>query len=103
MAGSKPCHGALKAAAGTGRGFAVFAPGRWRTQMAGSGKLGPLHARVDEVEPGLFKAQYVEHTADRGADAVSIPDSHISTSRDGVCNWVEEMAARMGYSEVIWE
>jgi hypothetical protein len=65
--------------------------------------LGSLHARIDEVEPGLFKAQYVEQTGDRGADAVSIPDQHIGTSRDGVRMWVEQMAANMGYRDVIWD
>jgi len=71
--------------------------------MAEGTNLGSLHARLDEVEPGMFKAVYEEDTADRGADAVSMPDSRIGTSREGVRMWVERMAAGMGYREVIWE
>jgi hypothetical protein len=72
--------------------------------MATARDLGSLHARLSEVEPGLFKAEYVEGDREFGAvDAVSIPDSHISTSRDGVKMWVEQMAANMGYREVIWD
>lgn len=66
--------------------------------------LGSLHARIAEVEPGLFKAEYVEGDREYGAvDAVSIPDLHIGTSRDGVKMWVEQMAANMGYREVVWD
>ncbi len=71
--------------------------------MAQLRDLGSLHARITEVEPGLFNAEYVEGDREFGdVDAVSIPDSHISTSRDGVKMWVEQMAANMGYREVVW-
>jgi len=65
--------------------------------------LGNLHARIAETEPGLFKATYVEETTDGEVHPAAIPDSHIGTSSEGVRMWVEEMAASMGYSGVIWE
>jgi hypothetical protein len=72
--------------------------------MATARDLGNLHARISEVDPGLFKAEYVEGDREFGAvDAVSIPDSHIGTSRDGVKMWVEQMAANSGYRAVIWD
>ncbi len=72
--------------------------------MATARGFGSLHARRSEVEPGLFKAEYVEGDREFGDfDAVSIPDSPMSTSHDGVKMWVEQMAANMGYREVIWD
>jgi hypothetical protein len=71
--------------------------------MSASQDLGVLHARIDEVEPGLFKAAYIEETMPRGSDAMLIPDTHIATSRDGVRMWVERMAADLGYQRVDWQ
>ncbi len=72
--------------------------------MARARDLGSLLAEISEAEPGLFKAEYVEGNREFGAvDAVSIPASHISSSRDGVKIWVEQMAANIGYREVIWD
>lgn len=71
--------------------------------MSGEGKLGTLHARLVETEPGLFKAEYVELDRERQPSSLSLPDSHLGTDPDGVRSWVEEMARGMGYDGVEWE
>ena len=71
--------------------------------MATSNDLGVLRARLIEVEPGLFKAEYVEDDRERQEAAISAPDQHIGMDRDGVRNFVEEYAERAGYSAVRWE
>lgn len=65
--------------------------------------LGTLHARLLEVEPGLFQAEYVEDDRERQMPTLSLPDSHIGTDREGVRTWVEQMARNMGYDAVVWE
>jgi len=62
-----------------------------------------LHATMEEVEPGLFRADYPGEM--NGSDVPSggqLPDRHIATSRDDVRVWVEEMAVRLGYERVEW-
>jgi hypothetical protein len=63
---------------------------------------GTLRAHLAEIEPGLFKAVYMEDE-DRGVDTAPVPDGHLGTSREGVISWVEQMAAGMGYERVAWE
>ena len=62
-----------------------------------------LHARMQEVERGLFRAEYPGEM--NGQDEPSggqLPDSHLGTSRDDVRVWVEEMAIGLGYERVEW-
>lgn len=64
---------------------------------------GILHATMDEVEPGLFRADYPGEM--NGSDVPGggqLPDRHVATSRDDVRVWVEQMAASLGYDCVEW-
>ena len=64
---------------------------------------GILHATMDEVEPGLFRADYPGEM--NGSDSTrggQLPDRHVATSRDDVRVWVEQMAVRLGYERVDW-
>jgi hypothetical protein len=64
---------------------------------------GILHATMQEVESGLFRAQYPGEM--NGSDEPSggqFPDSHIGTSRNDVRIWVEQMAVYLGYERVEW-
>jgi hypothetical protein len=63
-----------------------------------------LHATMEEVEPGLFRAAYPgEMNGPDHPRGGQLPDSHIATSRDDVRVWVEEMAVRLGYERVEWD
>ena len=64
---------------------------------------GVLHAVLREVEPGLFRAEYSGEINPDRPDEREIPDYHIGTDAAGVRNWVEEMAAGMGYERVVWD
>ena len=70
---------------------------------SGGKNLGVLRARLTEVEPGLYKAEYVEERRAGQPDSDSVPDSHIGTDAGGVRMWVDEMARGMGYASVAWE
>ncbi len=72
-------------------------------QVPSGKKSGALHARLREVEPGLFTAEYPGEMNSDDAGPEAFPDAHIGTSASGVKNWVEEMAAGMGYDRVVWE
>ena len=63
---------------------------------------GTLHARLREVEPGLFSAEYPGEMNNDDAEVEAFPDAHIGTDASGVKNWVEEMATGMGYDQVVW-
>jgi len=66
-------------------------------------KSGTLHARLREVEPGVFSAEYPGEMNSDEVGQEAFPDSHLGTDASGVKSWVEEMAAGMGYDGVVWE
>ncbi len=68
-----------------------------------SPKSGALHARLREIEPGLFRAEYSGEINPENPDEREIPDFHLGTDRGGVKSWVEQMATQLGYDEVIWD
>ena len=68
-----------------------------------SPRSGTMHAVLREVEPGLFRAEYSGEINPDRPDEREIPDFHIGTDADGVKNWVEEMAAGLGYDGVVWD
>jgi hypothetical protein len=64
---------------------------------------GILHATIEEVESGLFRADYPGEMNGRNEPTGGqFPDRHIATSQDAVRVWVEEMAASLGYERVEW-
>jgi hypothetical protein len=64
---------------------------------------GVLHASMNEVEPGLFAADYPgELNGSNEPAGGQMPDRHIATSRDDVRVWVETMALQLGYERVEW-
>lgn len=72
------------------------------SDTSGPGK-GTLHALLREVEPGLFRAEYTGEINPENPDEREIPDFHVGTDPAGVKNWVEEMAIRLGYDQVVWD
>lgn len=66
-------------------------------------RSGTLRATLLEIEPGLYRAQYSGEINPDDADEREIPDFHLGTNAEGVKQWVEEMAARLGYDRVVWE
>ncbi len=62
-----------------------------------------LRARLREVEPGLFKAEYAGEMNSDDPGPETFPDAHIGTDAAGVKAWVEEMASGLGYDGVEWE
>jgi hypothetical protein len=64
---------------------------------------GTLYATMEEVEPGLFRADYPgEMNGSNEPSGGQLPDRHIGTSQDEVRVWVEEMATGLGYERVEW-
>jgi hypothetical protein len=65
---------------------------------------GDLHASLRQVEPNLFRAEYLgEANPADPPSGQAIPDYHIGTSADGVKMWVEQMATSLGYARVVWD
>jgi hypothetical protein len=65
---------------------------------------GVLHATMQEVEPGLFQAEYPgEMNGEDDPSGGQLPDRHIATSRQDVQTWVEVMAVELGYEQVEWD
>jgi len=63
-----------------------------------------FHAVLTQVEPDLFRADYLAVTnPEAPAEGQALPDSHIGTSAEDVRIWVEQMARSMGYDRVVWE
>ena len=62
-----------------------------------------MHAVLHEVESGLFRAEFAGELNPDNPDDRAIPDFHVGTDADGVKNWVEEMATRLGYDNVVWD
>ncbi|MDQ2802256.1 MAG: hypothetical protein M3Y41_06090 [Pseudomonadota bacterium] len=71
------------------------------------GSRGDLHASVDEVEKGLFRAEYNRGATDEldpdKPDSRALPDSHVATSLQAAKAWVEALAVQDGYRGVVWD
>ena len=65
--------------------------------------LGVLHARMRQVQGGLFRAEYSGEINPDPSDARDIPDYHVGTSAQDVRIWVEQMAEGLGYERVVWD
>ncbi|HQT79808.1 MAG TPA: hypothetical protein PLD10_22430 [Rhodopila sp.] len=70
--------------------------------MGAGPKSGTLHAILQEVEPGLFRAEYPGELNQEQAGVEAFPDMHVGTDAAGVRSWVEQMAVGMGYDRVEW-
>jgi hypothetical protein len=68
-----------------------------------SADRGEFHARLIEVEPSLWRAEYAGEINPEYPDEREIQDYHIGTSPADVKVWVEQMALGLGYTKVIWE
>jgi hypothetical protein len=64
---------------------------------------GEFHARLRQVEDGLFRAEYSGEINPQDPDEREIPDYHVGTSLADVKVWVEQMALGLGYRRVIWD
>ena len=64
---------------------------------------GVFHASMREVEPGLFRAEYVGELNPANPDERAFPDFHLGTSAQDVKTWVEQMAKALGYQQVVWD
>lgn len=64
---------------------------------------GVFHARLREVEPGVFRAEYRGEFNPQATDAHTFPDFHLGNSREAVRIWVEQLARSMGYEKVVWD
>jgi hypothetical protein len=64
---------------------------------------GELRATLREVEPGLFRAEYLGEINPDDPDARAIPDAHVSSTPQDAKIWVEQMARTLGYTRVVWE
>jgi hypothetical protein len=71
--------------------------------MAAVSSEAVLHATMTRTSDGMFKAEYPGELNPRNADARELPDSHLGTSEREVRVWVEQMAAGLGYVQVVWE
>jgi hypothetical protein len=63
---------------------------------------GEFHARIRQVERGVFRAEYSGEVNPENPDERELLDFHIGTSEEDVRVWVEEMAKGLGYTKVIW-
>lgn len=64
---------------------------------------GEFHANLQQVEEGLYRAQYSGEINPDKTDERDIPDYHLGTSAVEVKSWVEQMARGLGYDKVIWD
>jgi len=64
---------------------------------------GEFRARIREVEPGVFRAEYQGELNPDRPDEREFPDFHLGTSPRDVKTWVEQMARSMGYQRVVWD
>ena len=64
---------------------------------------GTFHASLREVEPGLFRAEYVGELNPENPDQRAFPDFHLGTNARDVKIWVEQMARGLGYEQVVWD
>ena len=68
-----------------------------------TGTKGPFHARLRQVEPEVFRAEYSGEINPDNPDQREVLDYHIASTPEATRMWVEEMARGMGYTEVVWE
>jgi hypothetical protein len=62
-----------------------------------------MHASMREVETGLFSAEYPTNP-DPGAAGIERPqETHIGTDAESVKFWVEEVAVKQGFTQVVWD
>ena len=64
---------------------------------------GELHASMREVEPGVFRAEYLGELNPERPDQRAFPDTHLGSSPEEVKTWVEQMALSLGYERVVWD
>ena len=64
---------------------------------------GEFHARMKEVEKGLYRAEYSGEINPENTGQRDIPDYHLGTSIADVKIWVEQMALGLGYEQVTWD
>lgn len=64
---------------------------------------GALHAKIREMEEGVFRAEYRGEMNPEHPDEREFPDYHVGTSVADVKIWVEQMARTLGYSHVVWD
>jgi hypothetical protein len=64
---------------------------------------GEFHARMKEVDEGLYCAEYSGEINPENSNQQDIPDYHLGTSIAEVKIWVEQMALGLGYKEVTWD
>ena len=71
------------------------------------GARGDFHARIREVEKGVFRAEYQgELNPMQNAENPSArqwPDYHLSDSLQAAKTWVENLAREMNYNRVVWD
>jgi hypothetical protein len=65
--------------------------------------LREFHARMKQVENGLYRAEYSGEINPEHPDQRDIPDYHLGTSVPDVKVWVEQMASGLGYDRVVWD
>jgi hypothetical protein len=71
------------------------------------GYRGDFHARIREVEPGLYRAEYrgelnPEPNAENPPER-QFPDFHLADSVEAAKAWVENLAREMNYRRVVWD
>jgi hypothetical protein len=65
---------------------------------------GTFRARLERVEPNLFRAVYAgESNPEDAAPAQVWPDAHVGDSPEAVKAFVEKFALELGYDHVAWE
>ena len=69
-----------------------------------------FHARMEQPEPGLFRATYrADINPDDGSAKILsegphiLPDTHIGTDEASVRSFVETLARGRGFDRVIWD
>ncbi|HSU05011.1 MAG TPA: hypothetical protein VLI93_05525 [Acetobacteraceae bacterium] len=68
------------------------------------GIKGDLHARLERIDSGMFRAVFAgELNPENAAAGQEWPDAHIGDTPEGVRGWVESMAPQLGYRRVIWD
>ena len=72
-------------------------------QEKAPGHRGDFHARIREVEDGLYLAEFTGELNPDNPDAREWTDSHLSTSLDEAKVFVENLARTENYARVVWE
>jgi hypothetical protein len=67
------------------------------------GHRGDFHARIREVEKGLYLAEYTGELNPDNPDQREWADSHLATSLDDANVFVENLARTENYRRVVWE